>query len=155
MDNSLLIDLHFFLVTIYGGLIAGFIYDIYRTLRHILKPTKFSTYFQDILFWTIITFLFFYILIKINWGELRGYIVLGFFLGIIIYIRIFSNIIFQILIKVGKIIFECMKEIMSIILFPFKFVKRKTSPTLKKMKRIPHEFLNEIKKYKKIISSKK
>lgn len=155
MDNSLFIDLHIFLTAIYGGLIAGVIYDLYRTLRYVSKPSKYSTYLQDILFWTIITFLFFYILIKINWGELRGYIVLGFILGIIIYIKVFSKITYPILIEIGKIISRFIKEIIFLVLFPFKFIKKKTSSSIRKMKRIPVEAVKELKKYKKIISSKK
>lgn len=155
MENSLYLDFHMFLTAIYGGLIAGLIYDISRTLRNISKGKKYITYIQDLVFWVIVTILFFYILIKINWGEIRGFIVLGFIFGIIIYIKTFSKFIYPILMKIFGFIIELIKVVISYVFFPFRFIKSKISKPLIKVKKIPKEILKDTKKYKKIISSKK
>lgn len=155
MDTSLMLELHIFFTAVYGGLIAGFIYDIYKTIRHFSRPSKIITYIEDLLFWTIIASVFFYILIKINWGEIRGYIVFGFIIGVFIYVKIFSKFVYQICIKVGRIVNEFVRKVICLILYPFKFLKTKSSPTLKKMKKVPREIVKQTKKYKKIISSKK
>ncbi len=155
MDTSLILELHIFLTSIYGGLIAGCIYDIYRTIRYYSKPSKIISYLGDLIFWTIITSLFFYILIKINWGEIRGYIILGFFIGVFTYSKLFSRFIYPVLIKIGGVLNKIIKEIIAIILYPLKLFKRKSFPTLKKIKKIPIEIIGQIKKYKKIISTKK
>lgn len=155
MDTSLMIELHIFFTAVYGGLIAGFIYDIYKTIRYFSKPSKIITYIEDLLFWTIIATIFFFILIKINWGEIRGYIIFGFIIGVLIYVKIFSKFIYQICIKVGRIVNEFIKNSLSLILYPFRFLKTKSSPTLKKMKKVPAEIVKQTKKCKKIISSKK
>lgn len=155
MDNSLILELHIFLTSIYGGIIAGLVYDLYRTIRYHSKPNKFITYIQDFLFWLIITYVFFYTLIKINWGQIRGYIVLGFLMGVIIYIITFSKYIYPLAVKVAGAIKKIIKGIIYLILYPFKYMKRKTCPTLNKFRKVPIEIIREIKKYKKIISSKK
>jgi spore cortex biosynthesis protein YabQ len=155
MDTSLILELHIFFTSIYGGLIAGSVYDIYRAIRYYSKPSKFISYLGDLIFWTIITSLFFYVLIKINWGEIRGYIILGFFIGVFTYAKVFSRFIYPVLIKVGGILYKIIIQIIAIILYPLKIFKRKSLPTLKKAKKIPIEVIRQIKKYKKIISTKK
>ena len=155
MDTTLMLELHMFLTAIYGGIIAGFIYDIYRTIRYFSKPSKFITYLEDLLFWTIISSIFFYILIKINWGEIRGYIILAFLLGVIIYTKIFSKFIYPFCIKGGRIVNKIVQRIICLILYPLRILKSKSSPTIKKVKRIPIEVIRQTKKYLKIISSKK
>lgn len=151
MDNTLILDLYMFFTATYGGLIAGFIYDVYRSIRYISKPSKYASYIQDFLFWTVVVILFFYILIKINWGELRGFIVIGFFLGIIIYMKIFSRFLYPICVKILGLI----SKLISLIFSPFRLLKRQTAPTINKIKKVPREMVKEIRKYKKIISTKK
>lgn len=155
MDNSLILDLHSFLTSIYGGLVAGFIYDLYRTIRYYSKPRKFISYLGDLFFWTIMTSLFFYILIKVNWGEIRGYIILGFILGIFLYMKIFSKYIYPICVKIGSIVKKIVKGILCILLWPLSQIKKKSSYTLKRCKNIPIVLKRELKRYKKIISTKK
>lgn len=155
MDTSLMLEFHTFLSFVYGGLIAGIVYDIYRTIRCLSKPNKFISYLGDFIFWTIITSIFFYVLIKINWGEIRGYIILGFFIGVFIYTKWFSKFVYPICTKVGMVINKIINMILFIIMYPFKLVKKKSSSTLKKIKKIPIEMIREIKKYKEIISTKK
>lgn len=154
MDTSLILDLHIFLTSIYGGLIAGIVYDIYRTIRYLSKPSKFVSYLGDLIFWTIITSIFFYILIKINWGEIRGFIILGFFIGAFIYIKLFSKFIFPFCTKVGASINKIINMVFSVILYPFKLFKNKSSSTLKKIKKVPIEVIRDIKRYKMIFRKK-
>lgn len=155
MESSLTLELHIFLTSIYGGIIAGLVYDLYRTIRYHSKPSKLITYIQDFLFWVIITWVFFFTLIKINWGEIRGYIILGFFLGVIIYIITFSKYIYPLALKIVGLIKSTIRSIILLILYPFKYAKKKTYPRIRKVKKLPVEIIKEIKKYKKIISTKK
>lgn len=154
METSLMVELHIFLTAIYGGLIAGLIYDMYKVMRYLFKPRKLMTYIGDLLFWTIMTSVFFYTLIKNNWGEIRGYIVFGFLLGIFIYHKIFSKFIYPLCLKGGIVIGKTIKGVVDIIIYPFKILKSKSSPKLKKIKKIPIEIIRQTKKYKKIFKQK-
>lgn len=154
MDTTLLMEIHVFLSTVYGGLISGFIYDIYRTIRYYSKPRKLVTYLGDLTFWTLTASIFFIILIKNNWGEIRGYTLLGFFMGILIYNKIFSLFLYPICLKSGKILKDILSGVFGILFYPVKLLKN-TSPFFKKIKRIVLESFRERKRLKKIISSKK
>lgn len=155
MENTLIIDLGIFLGTLYGGLIVGFFYDVYKTIRYFSKPQKWITYIGDILFWILMSILFFYLLQKINLGEIRGYIVLGFLIGIFIYKKIFSRFIYKVLIRLGKILRESLKEVCFLLTYPFRKLKKGVIKPMRKLKNIPINIYNQFKKYKKVISSKK
>jgi len=45
-----------FLATVYGGLIIGLFFDIYRMIRRIFKPGKWLTGLLDLIFWIIVAF---------------------------------------------------------------------------------------------------
>lgn len=155
MNDSLMLELHIFLTSIYGGIIVGLVYDLYKSLRYLSKPSKIITYIGDFLFWIIMSYIFFYTLVKINWGEIRGYILFGFFLGIIIYMIVFSKYIYPIFVKMTALIKKSVVFTTSSILYPFKYLKKRSFKTVNKIKKIPIEIVRDIKKYKKIIYTKK
>ncbi|QQY79488.1 spore cortex biosynthesis protein YabQ [Keratinibaculum paraultunense] len=158
MDITIKMQLYIFLTSIYGGLVAGFFYDLYRISRYYFKPKHLITQIEDLLFWIGISLLFFYILNRSNWGEIRGYVFLGFFLGGTLYSKLLSNVFYPLLKGLFNGIRQFFKKTTQWILFPFKHVSKKLSlklNRLKKLKNIPKETLNQIKKQKNIISNKK
>ena len=155
MDSSLTLELHIFLTSIYGGIIGGFVYDLYRAIRYYYKFSKITTYIQDFLFWVFMTYIFFSILVKINWGEIRGYIILGFMIGFIIYMITFTKFAYPVVLKIVGLIKRIIGYLINLVLWPYKYMKKKAYPTLKKFKKIPIEVVREWKRYKKMISSKK
>lgn len=158
MDNTIRLQLYMFLTSIYAGLIAGLVYDIYRANRYYLKPKKIFTVIGDFIFWVGIALIFSYILNKSNWMELRGYIFIGFFLGGFIYLKSLSKILLPFLIKLFKKIDLVFRGIIGIISIPFKYIKRLLKGINKKMNKIKRVFsgsMDEIKKHKSIVSKKK
>jgi spore cortex biosynthesis protein YabQ len=158
MDNNIKIQFYIFLTSLYGGLIAGLAYDIYRISRYYFKPKKIVTIIEDFFFWIGIALIFFYILNKSNWGELRGYIFIGFFIGGLIYLKVLSKFLFSLLIKFFNGLGFVFKGIIETIILPYKYIKKWLRPKIKKIKRtstIPKEAFSEIKRYKRIISKKK
>ena len=158
MYNTIKIEFYIFLTSIYGGLIAGIVYDIYRINRNYFKPKKIATIVEDFLFWIGIALIFFYMLNKNNWAQLRLYVFLGFFIGGIVYLKILSKFLLPFLWKIfNGIIFIC-KGIKNLLILPFKALGKFLKPKLikiKRLKRIPKESFSEIKRYKKIIFKKK
>lgn len=158
MDNTVKVQFYIFLTSIYGGLIAGLAYDIYRISRLYFKPKKIATLIEDFLFWIGIGLIFFYLLNKNNGAELRGYVFLGFFGGGIIYLKLLSRFLSPFLSKFFSGIIFIYKSIRDLINLPLKSLNKTLNPKvlkIKKFKRIPKEAIREIKKYKKIISKKK
>ncbi|MBZ2174586.1 spore cortex biosynthesis protein YabQ [Schnuerera sp. xch1] len=158
MDTTIKIQFYIFLTAVYGGLITGLAYDIYRATRYCFKPKKIVTIIEDLLFWIGIALIFFYIINKSSWDQLRGYIFIGFFVGGYIYIKTLSKIIFSLTLKLFDGIGYLLRSIVNILILPFRFTKKIISPKLKKInkaRRVPVEAIKEIKRYKKIISKKK
>lgn len=155
MNSNLVGDFYIFLTAINSGLIVGVIYDLYRVFRYYSKPKKILSTIEDLLFWLLIAFIFFYILVKTTEGVFRGFVIIGFFLGSMIYLNIISKYNFPVLIKIFKLILQLISEIIRILIFPFKFIWKFIRKKTGKMFILLSEFFKEMKKYREIISNKK
>lgn len=169
MSTFVYYQLYVFLVTFYGGIVIGFMYDIYKIYRSMLKTKKFIAAIQDILFWIAISIVVIYVLIYSNDGKVRGYSLIGFVLGALIYnlllsriivrtIKIFLNTIKKILHNIYMKIKRVFNFIYKIIIYPCKKVYKAVQPfilRLKKILSIPKRMVKDIKKYSKTIFSKK
>ncbi|EOD01153.1 spore cortex biosynthesis protein YabQ [Caldisalinibacter kiritimatiensis] len=169
MENSIHEQVYIFFTTFYGGIIIGFIYDLYRIFRYYSKPKKIATFIEDLVFWIIVSFIALFILIFSNWGEIRGYVFLGFVSGAIVYNKLLSKIVIKILVYIVKAIIKFLKILLDILLWPIKIlanllyrpykkVSSEVKKIIRKVKRIlklPARIVKDIKKYTKFILQKK
>lgn len=169
MDNSIQSQAYIFFATLYGGIIIGFLYDIYRIFRYYAKPKKVATFIEDLVFWLIVSVISLFILIFSNWGEIRGYVFLGFISGAFLYYRILSKPIITILVHVVNFIVKVIKYIFSILFFPFRVIVKhlyvpytkvasKASRSCRKVKKLfklPFLVITDIKKYAMTMLKKK
>ncbi len=158
MDNSIDVQLYIFLTLFYDGLIIGLLFDMYRAFRFNSKPNKTITFIQDLLFWIVIVAVTFYFLLKSSAGELRGYNFVGLILGVALYMYTLSKLLYPLFIKVFKFIIEMKKKICKILVSPFTLLKVMLKPYINKLKKIKQAFkesFRDMKKYFKLISSKK
>lgn len=158
-----------FLTTVYGGLIIGFIYDLYRVFRYFIKPKGLATLIEDLLFWILISIIAIGILFYSNWGQLRGYVLLGFILGVLIYSLLLSKIIIKAMIKIIGLLIKSIIYILRYLVLPLKYIKnilvkmrlkinKKVIKHKKRIKRIlslPYRIIYDIKKHTKYILFKK
>lgn len=158
MDNTINVQLYIFLTLFYGGLVIGVLFDIYKAFRYYIKPNKTKSFIGDLLFWIMVVAITFYILLKSSFGELRGYIFIGLFLGVFLYINILSNIIYPLFIKILKILYLLFSKVYKILILPFSVLKVMLKPFINKLKKIKQaskESIKDMKKYLKLISTKK
>ena len=107
------------------GIIIGIFFDIFRVIRKSFKTSDIMTFIEDLLFLILSSVLIIFSIIKINGGEVRFYLFLGMFLGIIIYSLTISNLCVIILyefVKICKILFK----------FPYLCIKKLIKSTIKK-----------------------
>jgi len=75
--------------TFFSMLIFGFfsalIFNLYQLIIHRFKLRRFIIHISDILFSIIFGILGFLLLIEINHGNLRFYVILGIIIGFVIY----------------------------------------------------------------------
>lgn len=116
---------YIFFLACLSGILAGFIFDIFRVKRKLVRTPDFIVKIEDILYWIIIAIVLFCLMYYSNECELRSYILLGLVLGVIVYICLFSKyivmIMFGIFRMIAKLIVFPINIIIKILHVPLKF----------------------------------
>ena len=94
---------YIFLITLYGGMATGLVYDIYRAIRRALKSGRLVTVLLDTLFILTLGVIVTAVLYAANSGELRLYTFVGFVLGFALYMSGLSPFVFYIGRKLKKL----------------------------------------------------
>lgn len=117
---SILIEFFDFLTFLTLGAFLAFIYDIFRSARFIFKHPNWLVGLEDILYWIFCTIFVFYIILRINYGNIRWYIIIAIFSGSLIYFYSISKFIKNLIIKFIKILLYPFKVIFNFL----KYIKR-------------------------------
>ena len=94
-------DINIFYLTLYGGIVIGLLFDLYRALRTNFKIVKKISFVFDVIFWILITAVIFTTINLLERFDLRYYHFVALFLGFILYYNTVSK---YILIAFNKII---------------------------------------------------
>jgi len=89
-----------FFVSAFFGFSAGFFYDCINVFRKIIKHHKIFIQIEDFIYWTLSALILFFIMLKENFGEIRGFLILGAFIGMLLYFLILSKLFLSISDKV-------------------------------------------------------
>lgn len=119
MNNVTVNQAYLFMMFILNGIFIGILFDIFRILRKSFNTPNIVTYIEDSIFWTISALTVLYTLFVFNNGEIRAYIFIGLFLGIVIYMLFFSKTIIKISVKIIIFVKEIVYKILKIIIYPF------------------------------------
>lgn len=143
-------QVNLFLTSILLGVMTGIYFDIYRILRKSIKHSRFYINLEDFLFWVVTTFVFYYVFLHKNNGDIRGYILLGFGTGFILEILLISKVFIKIGVKAVTFLVKIFREIFTLILQPIRFlckmVRRLLTPVVKKSKSVAIEKYNNAKR---------
>ncbi|WIV13048.1 spore cortex biosynthesis protein YabQ [Proteiniborus sp. MB09-C3] len=150
MDISIQNQVYIFFATLYGGIVMGFIYDLYRIFRYYLRPKKVATFIEDFIFWIIISVIFLTVILYTNWGEIRGYIFLGFFSGAFLYSRFLSKIIITTIVWLVNGIVKILKYILKVVFLPFRLIGSRLQGPYNKARSNVNRLTNRAKRYLKL-----
>ena len=92
-----------FLVFIVMGMLFSIIFDIFRAIRKVKKGNNKDIYVQDIIYFFIIGFILLFLIVKYMNTELRVYLILAIFLGVIIYISTVGNMVMNFIVRLLKL----------------------------------------------------
>lgn len=113
-----------FLLFALDGVIIGILFDFFRILRKSFSTGNLLTAIEDIIFWTSTGIILLYSIFVYNNGIIRGYMFLGAFCGITLYMLTLSTIF----IKINVYILNFIKKILSIIIkifnIPINIIKK-------------------------------
>lgn len=90
-------QVYVFLWSILTGGILALIFDIFRAVRKSGNGNLVMVCFQDVLYLIIAAFIVIMSSFSTNDGDLRGYMFLGYLLGVIFYLLLFSGIVLKVL----------------------------------------------------------
>lgn len=121
-----------FLWTIIIGMALGLIFDFFRILRRKGNTKDILVYIQDVFFWLIVTVVVIVSTFLINDGELRGYMVLGYILGGIFYMMLFSKLIR----KIFGFVLDKIEKCIEIVINKISNMVKKINDTNKKDKKM-------------------
>lgn len=127
-------ELWVFLWTICGGIILGFVFDIFRIKRRIIKTGIVLITIEDLLYWIFAALIFFFTIYLFNEGQIRGFTIIGCLLGAVFYFSAISPLVLKISVTVIDAVIRGVKFIIKIILFPFKLIIKFLRPPLKAVK---------------------
>lgn len=115
------LDIQFYsmLASAATGLWLGASFDTYRRFTGSSRRFRWSLVFNDIFFWLLQGLIFFYVLLKVNEGEVRFYLFLALLLGYSVYRSLFENIYLKILEQAIRIISGTYRLIVKTILVLF------------------------------------
>ena len=100
-----------FLITVALGFVLGIFYDVFRIFRQSLALRAVLGALFDMLFWLSVTLILFFVLLHVNFGELRFFSFLGIALGMILHFLSFSPILIKLAEHVKKGLRKCRKYV--------------------------------------------
>ena len=158
-----------FLYSLYGGIIIGILYDIYRVIRGRKKTERLITSLWDILFLFSVFAVVIWAIFSSSYGEIRSYVLIGFLVGFYLYEKLLGRIASELFHFLYKSISSFFMKTNSILALPiklvFSFAKRcfyslirilgKKKNRLRKVCGLPKQIIYDSKKYYRLIVKRK
>lgn len=109
-------------VAIMGGMLLGFIWDIYRLIRCFIKLGKAGTAIGDVVYWILSIYIGVQLIFDLSYGNVRLFILMGFMLGALLYFYGISRYILKMLIFIVNSILRFVKKIIDFLIGPIKVI---------------------------------
>lgn len=110
------------LYSILTGFLIGISFDIYRVIRGVELPNKILSFFEDILFWVLISILTFIFLFNKSDAIMNFYVYIFIAAGIFIYITIFSKRLLVYEKKLLTVILAIIRVTLKLVTYPFRLL---------------------------------
>jgi spore cortex biosynthesis protein YabQ len=95
MHNSLIYELTVFGGAGAAGVLAAFLYDLFRLKRRLIKTGAIVIHIEDVLYWIIATVIIFLASYVVSSGETRFYFFAGVFTGGLLYFMLLSKLVLK------------------------------------------------------------
>ncbi|NMA85188.1 MAG: spore cortex biosynthesis protein YabQ [Epulopiscium sp.] len=117
-------QMHLFLLTVLTGACLGLLYDGFRIFRKAIPHFDLMTNLEDLLYWVVVALAVFYILFNENYGEVRGFALLGVGVGSVLYFLIFSPWLMKISTKIINIVKRFLRWMIRIVFSPLRWLHK-------------------------------
>lgn len=123
-------ELWIFLWSICGGIALGFVFDIFRIKRRIMKTGKILISIEDLLYWLFAAVLFFLTLYLSNEGQMRGFSIIGSILGAVFYLSAISPAVLRVSSAVIAAIKKSILFLIRVVMWPVNLLVKLLRPIL-------------------------
>ncbi len=120
LNDMIVVQIHFFEVSILWGTFMLIFYDFFRILRRVVNHNSFFVAMEDLIYWVICALLIFQMMYQQNNGIIRGFAILAILIGMILYHWLISDFLVGFVAGVLVAIKMQFKKIVSILLKPLK-----------------------------------
>lgn len=111
-----------FLCTVAGGILIGIIYDFFRVLRKFFRTGSVAAFFEDIIFWIVVSLVLFFTLYISNDGEVRFYIFVGAAIGAALYFLTASPVLVNFMVAAVNFVHSCLKIVFKALFLPLRLI---------------------------------
>ena len=133
-----------FLSVTLAGAFIGSIYDILRIFRKMIPHTMLFIQLEDAFYWIGTAFFLFFMLLQQNHGEIRFFVIMGAFLGMLLYFLTLSPIINKISDKIVALIHKIVFTFFTIVLTPFRLIYILLRKPVKKTNTFFHKKMKKV-----------
>ncbi len=130
MAISVTNQLHVFLLSLIGGALVGVFFDMFRTLRRLVKSGTVFVGVQDMAFWLLFAGAAFFFLYRFNYGQPRWYIFCGILLGALFYHLIFRDGMVRLFMTLWRGLFVLLRFLFRMLCLPLLLLYRIFRPIL-------------------------
>ena len=124
MSAVIIEEVRIFINVIALGMVMQIVYDIIRIFRRLTKRGIIIVAIEDILYWIVASFAIFYYSYEVNNGKFRVYILVGVFLGMILFEisigKYFVSYVSKWLLRIKRIRQKYLKKIRKIVIKALK-----------------------------------
>lgn len=124
MPLGLNMQINLVIYSLFGGLIAGVLFDVYRGIRGI-NSIKILKVIQDILFCILIALVIFTFLLYTNYAFLTPYVYILIISALVVYFRFISKYIYASEILIAESFYKLIRIILKNICYPLKIIAYK------------------------------
>lgn len=111
-------------VSVMGGMLLGFIWDIYRFFRHYVKLRRLGTAIGDVVYWIISIYIGVELIFDLSYGSVRFFILMGFTAGALLYFYGISRYILKAMIYAADVVIKAVKKVIGVLIGPFRYMVR-------------------------------
>lgn len=158
-----------FSYTVYGGILIGVLYDIYRVLKGKKRNERLITSFWDMLFLFSVFTVVIWAVFSSSYGDIRSYVFIGFLVGFYLYEKLLGRIAVGVFLFLYRNIASFFKKTNCIVALPVKllysFLCRcyyslskllgKKKIRLRKVRKLPKQIVDDSRKYYSLIVKRK
>ena len=115
VEQQLMVFLYFYA----AGLITGLVFDFFKAFAKVFNFSKRIVFFLDLILCLLASFIVYYVLFLLNYGEVRLFVFLALLSGLLFYYLIISGFIYRNLL----VIFRALRSIIYKILKLFNILQ--------------------------------